>query len=282
MPKKKGNKLREPYRLLLLRDDTLAEVGSYRLSLLNIYIAVSALLIVTTALVLALIFLTPLRRLVPGYANVYESREYRELNKQVLSLEAEMENQRLYVDRFRNLLTGLPADDSIVASADNGVSTPPRPQSITDPGPAAQAPLSSPEILNFGDSSHEPPGTRSLYVIPPLRGIVSASFDPHTSHYGTDLLAPANTPVVSILDGTVVFADWTLETGNTIAIQHTGNMVSLYKHNSSNLKRLGAHVKAGEAVAIIGNTGETTSGPHLHFEIWIDGKPVDPEIFINF
>ena len=280
MIRKKRSRLREPYRLLLLRDDTLAEVGSYRLSLLNIYIAVSALLIVTSALVLALIFLTPLRRLVPGYANVYESREYRDLNQQVMALEQEMTDQRLYIQRFQSLLAGIPLPDSVEAAMhiEGPIQNP-----VTRPMPAYIPPATIyPEPKSVLNPGNERFSTQFLSVVPPLRGIVSASFDLYSSHLGTDILAPENTPVVAILDGTVLFADWTLEAGNTIGIQHDGNMVSVYKHNTRNLKKAGTKVKAGEAVAIIGNTGEATTGPHLHFELWIDSRPVDPELFVNF
>jgi murein DD-endopeptidase MepM/ murein hydrolase activator NlpD len=246
---------------------------------MNIYIAVSALLIVTSALVFALIFMTPLRRLVPGYANVYESREYRELNNQVRALEQEMVDQRLYLERFRSLLAGVPMPDSAVTPKDEALIS----SAISGPfqpfTPIASQPPEPRITLNPGNERF---GTQFLSVVPPIRGIVSASYNPNSAHLGTDILAPENTPVVAILDGTVLFADWTLEAGNTIGIQHEGNMVSVYKHNSRNLKKEGARVKAGEAVAIIGNTGEATTGPHLHFELWIDGRSVDPQLFVNF
>jgi murein DD-endopeptidase MepM/ murein hydrolase activator NlpD len=283
MIQSKRKRIREPYRLLLLHDDTLAEVGSYRLSLLNIYIALSAILIVTSALVFSLIFLTPLRKLVPGYANVYESREYRDLNKKVQDLEAEMQNQRLYIARFRSLLSGIPEPDTSDLNdplPDNTISTEERApaQSTLTSNPS----LVSPDLRSLDNPTTELHGTSFLQVVPPIRGTVSARYDQPSGHFGTDILAPENTPVLAILDGTVIAADWTLETGNTIGIQHAGNIVSFYKHNSRNLKRLGARVKAGEAVAIIGNTGETTSGPHLHFELWIEGAPTNPERYINF
>ncbi len=278
-PKRK--RIREPYRLLLLRDDTLAEVGSYRLSILNIYIAVSAILIVTSALVFSLIFLTPLRKLVPGYANVYESREYRELNNKVQDIEVEMQNQRLYIARFRSLISGIPDSDTLEVTGQVGSSTT-EPRSATQNALGSEPALVSPDLQDNDNTVSELHGTSFLQVVPPLRGAVSARYDQNSAHYGTDILAPENTPVVAILDGTVIAADWTLETGNTIGIQHSGNIVSFYKHNSRNLKRLGTRVKAGEAVAIIGNTGETSSGPHLHFELWIDGNPTNPERYINF
>jgi murein DD-endopeptidase MepM/ murein hydrolase activator NlpD len=280
----KRNKLREPYRLLLLHDETLAEVGSYRLSLLNIYIAVSAILLLTSALVFSLIFLTPVRKLVPGYANVYESREYRELNRKVQDLESEMQDQRLYIARFRSLLAGIPVSDSLAEPFQSAASSGSSPEAyaVNPATLTSHTPLVSRDLQNIESSIPEIHGTSFLHVVPPIRGTISARYDPNSSHFGTDILAPENTPVVAILDGTVIASDWTLETGNTLGIQHAGNMVSFYKHNSHNLKHLGARVKAGEAIAIIGNTGETTSGPHLHFELWVDGKPLNPERFINF
>lgn len=282
MAKARRKRIREPYRLLLLREDTLAEVGSYRLSLLNIYIAVSALLIVTSAIVVSVIFFTPVRRLVPGYADVYESREYRDLNQKVLDLEQEMHSQRLYIARFRSLLAGIPSSDTLFGSVLQDPATPESPVARRESGLAARAPAISPDLQSAGVVVSEVSSSRFLHVVPPVRGKVSAQYNPHENHYGTDILAPENTPIVAILDGTVITSDWTLETGHTIGIQHAGNVVSFYKHNSRNLKKLGAQVKAGEAVAIIGNTGEVTSGPHLHFELWIDGKPVDAEKFVNF
>jgi murein DD-endopeptidase MepM/ murein hydrolase activator NlpD len=120
------------------------------------------------------------------------------------------------------------------------------------------------------------------YLMPPISGVISSAFDAKTDHLGVDILAPHDTPVKAIWDGHVITADWTLETGYTIGIQHSNDMVSFYKHNASLLKKTGAFVRAGEAVAIIGNTGKLSSGPHLHFELWLHGKPVDPTNYIDF
>ena len=123
---------------------------------------------------------------------------------------------------------------------------------------------------------------KEIYFTPPVRGDVSAGFMPENTHYGIDIMAPKNTPILAMMDGIVITSDWTLETGNTLGIQHDHNIVSFYKHNSANLKSVGESVKAGEAVAIIGNTGTLTTGPHLHFELWINGQCVDPSEYINF
>jgi murein DD-endopeptidase MepM/ murein hydrolase activator NlpD len=122
----------------------------------------------------------------------------------------------------------------------------------------------------------------NYYFFTPLKGKVTTTFNPALKHYGIDVVAPKNEAVKSTLDGTVIFAGWTSETGHVIQIQHSNNLVSLYKHNSVLLKKEGEEVKAGEAIAITGNSGELTTSPHLHFELWYDGKPIDPQELMVF
>ena len=271
------------YRLVLRKDETLEEVGSYRLTLLNIYILLSTLVIVAMGLMAVVIFFTPLKRLVPGYAEPSQHPEYIRLSKKMAALDEELTSYKLYYEHFNKLIR---QPDSISAPkvaytsrvvpgksektagtvmasaneplrADNNVAT------ISSTGP----------ILNMADYR---------YLMPPISGVISSGFDAETEHIGVDILAPHNTPVKAIWDGHVITADWTLETGYTIGIQHSNDMVSFYKHNATLLKRSGAFVRAGEAVAIIGNTGKMTTGPHLHFELWLQGKPVDPTKYIDF
>jgi murein DD-endopeptidase MepM/ murein hydrolase activator NlpD len=120
------------------------------------------------------------------------------------------------------------------------------------------------------------------YFYSPIEGIVTTEFNIRDEHYGIDIVSNSNEPVKSVAEGTVIFSDWTQESGNVIAIQHRGNIISVYKHNSALLKKVGNFVNSGEAIAIIGNTGEFTTGPHLHFEMWFNGNSVDPEEFISF
>ena len=124
---------------------------------------------------------------------------------------------------------------------------------------------------------------RDIYFFSPIRGYnITAKFDPENKHYGIDIVSNKDEPVKAIADGTVIFSSWTLDDGNVIAIQHRENLISVYKHNSTLTKELGDFITAGDIVAIIGNTGELTSGPHLHFELWFDGAAVNPEEFISF
>ena len=121
-----------------------------------------------------------------------------------------------------------------------------------------------------------------LFFFNPLEGTVTQSYDISEEHFGIDIVAPKNEAVKAVLRGTVIFAEWTVETGYVIQIQHENNLTSIYKHNSVLLKKVGEEVKVGEAIAIVGNTGELSSGPHLHFELWQEGVPLDPENYINF
>jgi murein DD-endopeptidase MepM/ murein hydrolase activator NlpD len=112
--------------------------------------------------------------------------------------------------------------------------------------------------------------------------VITNEFNASQNHYGIDIVAKQNEAIKCVLDGTVILSNWTLETGYTIAIQHQQNIVSVYKHNSALLKKEGEFVKAGDPIAIVGQTGELTTGPHLHFELWSDGNPVNPKDYINF
>ncbi|MGF1636173.1 MAG: M23 family metallopeptidase [Cyclobacteriaceae bacterium] len=121
-----------------------------------------------------------------------------------------------------------------------------------------------------------------IYFFTPIEGIITRGYKPQIEHYGVDVVSKSNEPVKCIADGTVIFASWTMDAGNVIAVQHRGSMISVYKHNSALMKKVGNFVNGGEVISIIGNTGEITTGPHLHFELWYNGNPVDPEEFISF
>lgn len=281
---RKRNNWHTIYRLVLRKDETHEEIGSYRLTLLNLYILVSSLILVAMALMAIVIFFTPLKRLVPGYGTPSQHPDYIKISKKMAVLEKELEDYKTYYDYFNRMISH---PDSIktpdmshtskvraenispskasedVKKTDEPLQTATEPSRRTAPSP----------VLNVADYR---------YLMPPISGVVSNGFDQTTDHFGVDILAPHDTPVKAIWDGHVITADWTLETGYTIGIQHSNDMVSFYKHNASLLKRNGAFVRAGEAVAIIGNTGKLTSGPHLHFELWLQGRPVDPTHYIDF
>lgn len=270
------------YRLVLRKDETLEEVGSYRLTLLNIYILLSSVILVAMGLMAVVIFFTPLKRLVPGYAEPTQHPEYIKLNRKMTALEEELTSYKLYYEHFNKLIR---QPDSVSTPNVNYTS---RIKELAE-SPATKKQMANPEPKRAENPvlSATPPLTDLnpadyRYLMPPISGVISNGFDADINHIGVDILAPRDTPVKAIWDGHIITADWTLETGYTIGIQHRNDMVSFYKHNATLLKRTGAFVRAGEAIAIIGNTGKMTSGPHLHFELWLQGKPVDPANYIDF
>ena len=136
--------------------------------------------------------------------------------------------------------------------------------------------------LTVVDNRSRVSGLTGVHFFAPIRGMVSSPFDATQNHFGTDIVAASNEVVKATLDGTVIMASWTVETGYVIQVQHKDNLISVYKHNAELLKKTGNVVKAGDAIAIIGNSGELTTGPHLHFEIWHNGTPINPEEYIVF
>ncbi|NTV83610.1 MAG: M23 family metallopeptidase, partial [Bacteroidales bacterium] len=138
------------------------------------------------------------------------------------------------------------------------------------------------KIETNDNASQKKSSIGSVLFFSPLKGIVTNQYNPAQKHYGIDIVAKQNEAVKAVLDGTILFSNWTLETGYVIAVQHSQNIVSLYKHNSALLKKEGDYVRAGDPIAIVGETGELVTGPHLHFELWSDGNPVDPKEYITF
>ena len=282
-------KLRHNYRLIVMNNETFEEVGSYRLSLLNVYIIVSTIIVFVALIVISTIIFTPVKRYIPGYGDAKEHAELLKMNRKLQEMEEELNAQRAYTDNFRKILVGDIEMEEATEITDNAL-----PDSQLNVERIKEDDLLRKEIeldeqiqarellsqtSNF--AADEIP-IEQMYFVPPINGLIGAAFQPDKKHYGIDIAAPRNTAVKAIMDGFVITSDWTLETGHTIGIQHSNNLISFYKHNSELLKRTGSSVKAGEAVAIIGNSGTMSSGPHLHFEIWYKGKPVNPTDYIIF
>ena len=256
------------YRLVIMNDDTFKEIRSYRLTMNNLYILLSVIFVVISFFVLALVIFTPLKKLIPGYADVNNNEKFVELVHKMEDLEGELEAQNAYINGIQNLLDGVDTDVELSQIPINQINQ-------------------EPEMVNSGAQLSVPVAVHTnkldqLFFISPIRGEISQKFKIEGNHFGTDILAPANTPIKSVMDGIVVTADWSIDSGNTISVQHPNNITSVYKHNSVLLKKVGNLVKAGEALAIIGNSGELTNGPHLHFELWYEGKPVNPEEYLSF
>jgi len=272
---------RNKYRLSILNDETFEEVWQYRLSRMNVIIAVGGFAIFLIVMVSVLIAFTPLREFIPGYPDGETRKGYVNNALRADSLETVLKQWENYYANINTILNGgVPL--TIESKADTV-----KPSRAVDYARSKEDSLlrnqiEADQMYNLSFNSLGNTKTGAYFFIPPVKGIVTNRYSPLQSHYGIDLVAAPNEVVLAVAKGTVILADWTIETGYTIAIQHENNFISVYKHNSKLLKRQGDVVGAGDAIAIIGNSGELTTGPHLHFELWQNGNTLDPSKFIHF
>jgi murein DD-endopeptidase MepM/ murein hydrolase activator NlpD len=277
------NKLKNKYRLSIYNDDTFEEVWYLRLSRLNVFSIVGTSVLLFTIGIIVLIAFTPIREFIPGYPDGNMRRNIINNVYKLDSLEHELEMRDRYFESINTIIRG-----GTPVSYENSQDTSIRYEDITfdksEHDSLLRQQIEEEELFNLSifDNTSNKTDFSSIHFYPPVNGLVTNSFNPSENHFGTDIVTASNKVVVATLDGTVIIANWTLETGNVIQIQHDNNLVSIYKHNSELLKKVGDHVTAGETIAIIGNSGELTSGPHLHFELWHNGTSIDPEDYVAF
>lgn len=296
---KEGNKrwdkikgrLQHQYRLVVMNDETFEEVGSYRLTWMNVYIALSVFLVLIITIIILLFAFTPIKRYLPGYTTTTKNGDLYKIEKRIIALEKEVNAREIYLKSVRNALTnnveynvektdGEEDGNQLAEGSKEKIETNAEDYQLRREVERGKFAGNDGEITsNIGTVNRS---IDQMFFIPPLKGTTSAGFRPDKKHYGIDIVAPRNTAIKAVADGVVITSDWTYDTGNVIAVQHENNIISFYKHNSVLLKKVGSFVKAGEAVAIIGNTGELTDGPHLHFELWYNGNPVNPAEYVNF
>lgn len=269
------------YKLTITNENTLEEIVGIHVSKLNgASVLLSAVTVIFLIASLIIVF-TPLRNYLPGYMDS-EVREQIVVNAlRADSLQGMLERQRLYIMNIQDIIGGRVKVDS-VHSIDSLTSI--RTEELMERTEAEEAfrkQYEETERYNLTTIDNAPAVT-GLIFFRPTRGMVSSEFDANKKHYGIDIAASPNESVLATLDGTVILATYTADTGYVIQIQHAQNLVSVYKHCGSLLKKVGDNVKAGEAIALVGNTGEKTTGPHLHFEIWNRGRALDPSKYIVF
>jgi murein DD-endopeptidase MepM/ murein hydrolase activator NlpD len=283
-PRKKiYRKLKNKYRLVIMNDETLEEKVSFTLSPLNVFVFGGTLIISLITFTIYIIAFTPLREYIPGYADVNMQRRLVKLSNQADSLSRKVESQDLYISNLRSIIDG---EAGIPENTPTGEAQA-KYDTIRFEAPSA-ADSALRDLIETQDRFTLEPdagsnqGIASFLFFPPVKGTLTSTFNPKSKHFGIDIVAPPNEIIKSTLDGTVVFSEWTSETGYVIAVQHSDNIFTIYKHNSALLKKAGDFVKAGDPLAIIGNTGELTTGPHLHFELWYNGNPVNPADYMTF
>lgn len=276
-------KLKSKYRLNILNDQSFEEVFTMRLSRLNVIAFLGSAAILIIVLVIVLIAFTPIREFIPGYPDGNTRRNIVINALRVDSLERELRQWKGYYSNINNILNG-GEPTSIVSKPDSTIKykeihfT----RSVEDSLLRLQIEENEMYNLSVFDSRKSKNSLSSMLFFAPVKGVITSTFSLQQNHFGIDIVAAPNEAVVAVADGTVTLSTWTLEAGYIVQIQHEDNLISVYKHNSQLLKKQGVRVKAGETIAIIGNSGELTTGPHLHFELWYNGNPIDPQKYIIF
>ena len=282
--KKKSN-WRDKYRFSVINDHTLEEVWRIILTRYNAFLLITFIFLFVIWGTSTLITFTNLREFIPGYPDVTMRRNILLSAIRLDSLDQELKLRDKYFDNLNSIISGNQPvtqsnrQDTTKDYKDIKFNTSPEETKLR-----ARVENEDRYNLSLGQSAPESiSGLANLHFFPPVKGIISGRYEVRTKHFGTDIVTKPRAIVSSVLDGTVIFTGWTMETGFVIEVQHSNNIVSLYKHNASLLKEAGDLVRAGEAISIVGDSGELyTTGPHLHFEIWYKGSPLDPEKHISF
>lgn len=280
--KKIAKKLLHKYRLVILNEDTFEERLSFKLTRLNVFVLTMLSAIFLISMTTLLIAFTPLREYIPGYSSTALKKQAVKLSLQTDSLQRVIEINERYYASIRKVLQGeiSPMDfnrDSIIEAAQIEISErdlmPSREDSLL------REKVDKEDRFNLFESATS---VSNFVLFPPAIGTITEEYNADEKHFAIDIALVKDTPVKSTADGTVIFAEWTAETGYVIIIEHSYGLISVYKHNASLTKEQGDLVKAGEVIATAGNTGDLTTGTHLHFELWSDGYPINPSNFIDF
>ncbi len=281
-PKKIKRKLLDKYRLMILNENTFEERLSFKLTRLNVFVMSSLVAIFFITLTYLLIAFTPLREYIPGYSSTALKKKATELSYKTDSLQRVIAMNDRYYESIKKVLTG--DLNAIDFNKDSIVQAVKLEASEVDLTPIAEDSLLR-EKVNKEDKYNlfeSATSATNFVLFPPVNGTISEPYNAKEKHYAVDIVIAKDTPIKATADGIVVFAEWTASTGYVIILEHSYGLISVYKHNASLTKSQGDLVKAGEVIATAGDTGELSTGPHLHFELWNDGYPINPTNFIDF
>lgn len=276
----KIQRLKEKHKLSFTNDTTYHEKWSFRLSSLNLISLLFLYSIIIIVLLFGLIRFTPLKSLFIDNANLYEFNEKLIENTKIIdSLQVKIEIRDVYLADLKSILKGEEIEDKKIDSS-NFISENYKPNfSKNEADSLLRIKIQSEENSDFIIRNQN---SDIGFFMSPVHGIISRSLNCSEGHYGLDVVTQKDEPIKATLEGIVLFSNWTSTEGNVIIIQHHNNLISAYKHCSVLLKEIGDKVDVGDPIGIVGNSGEFTDGPHLHFEIWQKGIPLNPQEFISF
>lgn len=285
-------KLNRRYVFVMSHDETMEPIVDFKVNLKNLFVITLGLIMVLIAVTCVIIAFTPLREYIPGYTNTSLEREVYALYRRADSIEDELRRKDNYFTNLKLVIEGYDFDRDSLNLFD--IYAPPAgafdidtieiKKSVQDSALRAEFEAAN-QFNNLNLTSNlvkerHYQGVANFFT--PITGKIYLPYDPTNGHFGVDITPGENQVIKATLDGTVIYASWTLKDGYTIGIQHENNFFSTYKHNATLLKQEGDFVKAGEAIAILGKSGELTEEPHLHFELWHNGISLNPEEYINF
>jgi murein DD-endopeptidase MepM/ murein hydrolase activator NlpD len=281
-----SNWLTNRYQLVIRNEENLAEQSTFSFNYAKLIALLSILfsILVVCSLLLANTLLA--MWLNPAYIEQENKKKITLLSAAVEELETQNTQQKKFIDLLQDIIAGKEITDDALQAEEQASSINPLPPSPTEPLAVADSLLQS--EFESNDSSllntYNKPSKdlQELFFFTPVNGIITTPFKHQIGHYGVDIVAKENEPIKCVADGVVIFAAWTVETGWVMVIQHNKDLTSIYKHNAALLKKVGNFVEGGEVIAIMGNSGELSTGPHLHFELWYEGNAVNPEHFIAF
>lgn len=281
-PKKIKNKLLDRYKLIILNENTFEERLSIKLTRLNVFVLGSLSSIFLIAVTYAIIAFTPLREYIPGYSSTALKMKATELNYKTDSLQRVIAMNDRYYASIKQVLKG--DVSALDFNKDSIIEAVKLEASEVDLNPTLEDSLLREKVdkedkYNLFESATS---ATNFVLFPPVNGTISEVYNAKEKHYAVDIAVVKDTPVKATADGIVIFSEWTANTGNVIILEHSYGLISVYKHNAALTKSQGDLVKAGEVIATAGNTGELSTGPHLHFELWNDGYPINPTNFIDF
>ena len=270
------------YKVVVSSEDTFEEKLSFKANKINAFIIMLLYSIILIAFTISVVFFTQLREMVPGYSSSDLLNRAIYLTKKTDSLEQQIALNNKFYKSIEDVLSG--NVDEFVSrdelSIDSNLISP----DIFTISPNLQDSILRQYVENedkFNLTNNELVIENKMFFSP-IKGEITQSFNFNENHFAIDIAADIGTPVKSVLDGKIIFSEWSLETGYVVVIDHGENIISVYKHNSKTLKEQNDFVQAGEVIAYSGNQGNLSSGPHLHFELWKNGTPIDPEPLLNF
>ena len=284
MSKDKKRSSTTNYRMTLVDDDTHDELWMLKFSKLNLVVWIITALVVTLAIFWCVVALTPVKTLIPGYPDARTKHEAIQNAIRIDSLENVITKWELYSENLRRVVNGEPPlkIDSIMAARSKAKEMSDKDlKEIAAKDSLLRKEVAAEDRFDVASGGQKVLPIEGMHFFTPLKGVISQGYDKALHPY-LDITAPGNSVVMAVLDGTVISAGWTDEEGYTIRIQHDGDIISVYKHNQKLTKKTGDKVSAGTPIAIVGGTGSTAQGDHLHFELWHKGEAVDPTKYISF